>query len=259
MRQRTPQAGNDIQNFAVDPTNSNIAYAVSANFSATGDNIWRTTNAGLSWTSISSTLIDAPFYDVLLDPGATTGSGDDILYVSGDQGVYRSIDLGTNWSKFGIGLPISQVRDIEYSSQTKILAAATHGRGVWEILTGVPNIPGQIAGTVYNDTNTNGSLTAGEPGLQGWTVFRDDNNNGALDTYGTSTINATAVPVALPDLVTTTTTLNVSGLTGSITDLNFNFGITHTYDGDLQGFLTSPTGTKITLFANVGGPGKPFS
>ncbi len=257
--QRTPQAGNDIQNFAVDPTNSNIAYAVSANFSATGDNIWRTTNAGVTWTSISSTLIDAPFYDVLLDPGATSGSGDDILYVSGDQGVYRSIDLGTNWAKFGIGLPISQVRDIEYSPQTKILAAATHGRGVWEILTGVPNLPGQIAGTVYNDTNANGTLTAGEPGLQGWTVFRDDNNNGAIDNYGTSTINATAVPVNLPDLMTTTTTLNVSGLTGSITDLNFKFGITHTYDGDLQGFLTSPAGTKITLFANVGGAGMNFT
>ncbi len=257
--ERTPQVGNDIQNFAVDPTNSNIAYAVSANFSATGDNIWRTTNAGVTWTSISSTLIDAPFYDVLLDPGTTSGSGDDILYVSGDQGVYRSIDLGANWSKFGIGLPISQVRDIEYSPQTKILAAGTHGRGVWEILTGVPNLPGQIAGTVYNDTNANGTLTVGEPGLQGWTVFRDDNNNGVIDNFGPSTINATAVPVSLPDLVTTSTTLNVSGLTGSVTDLNFNFSITHTYDGDLQAFLTSPTGTKITLFANVGGAGMNFT
>jgi subtilisin-like proprotein convertase family protein len=255
--ERTPQLGGDFQNFAVDPTNANIAYVVSANFSSTGDNIWKTTNAGQTWVSLSSNLVDAPFYDVLLDPGPTASSSDDILYVSGDQGVYRSTDLGTTWAKFGVGLPITQVRDIEYSPQTKILAAATHGRGVWEILTATPTTPGYISGSVYNDLDGDGTRDATEPGLSGWTVFRDDNNNGVVDIVGTKAIT-NSTPTNLPDLATTTSTLNVIGLTGAVTDVNLKLNITHTYDGDLQIFLTSPAGTKITLCSNVGGPGQNF-
>src|SRR4029077_6155577 len=122
-----------------------------------------------------------------VDPGPTNSNTDDILYVGGDLGVYRSTDLGATWTKFGNGLAVSQVRDLEYSPQTHILAAATHGRGIWEILAAPP--AGQIFGAVYNDANSNAVLDNGEAGLGGWTVFRDDNNNGVLDTYGTSNIS----------------------------------------------------------------------
>jgi subtilisin-like proprotein convertase family protein len=255
--ERTPQLGGDFENFAVDPTNSNIAYVVSANFSPTGDNIWKTTDAGATWTSLSANLPDAPFYDVILDPGATASNTDDVLYVSGDLGVYRSTDLGTTWTKFGNGLPTCQVRDIEYSPQTRILAAATHGRGVWEILTAPP--PGEIFGTVYQDSNANGTLNTGEPGLAGWTVFRDDNNNGVIDNYGTTNFNAPGLPIALPDHNTTTSSLTVSGLLGAITDVNLTLNITHMSDNNLQVFLTDPAGTKVTMFANIGGTGQNFT
>lgn len=255
--ERTPQLGGDFQAFAVDPNNSNIAYVVSANFSPTGDNIWRTTDAGATWTSISSALPDAPFYDVLLDPGPTTSPTDDVLFASGDLGVYRSANLGAKWSKFGNGLPIAQVRDIEYSPQTRILAAGTHGRGVWEILTGPP--PGEIFGTIYQDSNANGILNPGEPGLPGWTVYRDDNNNGAVDSYGTVTLSAPGTPLTLPDLMTTNSTLPISGISGVVTDVNVQINISHTSVGQLQLFLTSPAGTMIPLAKNVGGTGDHFN
>jgi ELWxxDGT repeat protein len=38
-----------------------------------------------------------------------------------------------------------------------------------------------ISGQVFQDTNGNGALGAGDPGVQGRTVFLDANNNGALD------------------------------------------------------------------------------
>ena len=38
-----------------------------------------------------------------------------------------------------------------------------------------------VDGKVFEDTNGNGSLDAGEPGLSGWTVFLDANSNGILD------------------------------------------------------------------------------
>jgi len=257
--ERTPQSGGDFNNFAVDPTNSNICYAVNANFSSTGDNVFKTTNAGATWTPLGATLVDAPFYDIVLDPGPTNAGSDDVLYVGGDQGVWRSLDQGVTWAKFGNGLAISQVRDLEYAPATKILAAATHGRGVWQILTGIPNVPGQIAGNVYNDLNADAALSAGEPGLGGWVVYRDDNANGLRDDYGTSTVAGPGTPIPLPDLATTTATLDFTGLTGVVTDVNVSLDITHTFDGDLQVFLTSPTGTKVTLFANVGGAGQNFT
>src|SRR5262249_43811617 len=100
---RTPQANGDFQNFAVDPTNANVCYAVNANFG--GAHVLKTTNAGVNWVSVSGNLPDSPLYDVLLDPGATSASTDDVLYVAGDQGVWRSIDQGATWAKFGAGLP----------------------------------------------------------------------------------------------------------------------------------------------------------
>jgi subtilisin-like proprotein convertase family protein len=254
--ERTPFAGGDFQNFVVDPTNSNIAYVVNANFSPAG-HVFRTTNAGLSWTNVGSTLPDVPFYDVLLDPGSTPASGDDVLFAAGDMGVYRSANLGAKWTKYGFGLPIAQVRDIEFSPFTKILAAATHGRGIWEILTAPP--PGQIFGTIYHDANANGTQNPGEPGLPGWTVFRDDNNNGAIDNYGSAIISATGLPTPIPDNSTITSNLVVSGLLGAITDVNVTLNITHPFVGNLVVSLTNPAGTTVTLFANIGGSGNNFT
>jgi subtilisin-like proprotein convertase family protein len=258
-QERTPQLNCNFHNIVVDPTNSNIAYVVSANFTSTGDNVWRTTDAGLNWVSISSTLPDLPTYDLIIDPGPTSASSDDVLYVGGDFGVYRSTNLGTTWTKFGTGLPTVQVRDLEFSPTTKILAAGTHGRGVWEILTAAPTTPGFIAGAVYNDVDGDGTRDAGEPGLSGWTVFRDDNNNGVININGTSTKNSTNVPLPIPEMGVTTSTVSLGGFSGAIADINVKLNITHTFDGDMVGYLTSPGGVKVTLFNHVGGGGQNFN
>ena len=41
---------------------------------------------------------------------------------------------------------------------------------------------GTISGTVYNDTNGNGTKDISDQGIVGDTVFLDTNNNGILDT-----------------------------------------------------------------------------
>jgi autotransporter-associated beta strand protein len=165
---RTPSSGGSWQDFAVDPTNSNIAYAVSDNFSGSV-RIWKTTNSGASWTSLMGTgLPNLPTSSVLLDPGGT-------LYVGDDQGVYSSTNGGTTWSKLGTGLPTVIVSDLDYSPALSMLAAGTYGRGVWELLT-TPAITyadtrwsGMANGTVIADADP---VAAGnQPAVVGTTAF----------------------------------------------------------------------------------------
>ena len=55
------------------------------------------------------------------------------LFASTDQGVYASIDGGANWALFGTGLPDVEIFDLELQSPSRILRAATHGLGVFQI------------------------------------------------------------------------------------------------------------------------------
>ena len=72
-----------------------------------------------------------------------------------------------------------------------------------------------------------------------------------------SVIASTNVPVAICDLCTVTSTLEV-GSHGVITDLNASIDINHSFDGDLRIELQSPLGTTVLLSGNQGGGGNNF-
>jgi subtilisin-like proprotein convertase family protein len=94
---------------------------------------------------------------------------------------------------------------------------------------------------------------------------------GAPGSINTTTFTYTGSAVAITDNNATgvNATLNVSGLTGTITDVDFRIlgnscnatagstsvGITHSYVGDLRARLTNPAGTTVTLFDRPGGTG----
>jgi len=116
----------------------------------------------------------------------------------------------------------------------------------------------EIRGTVFNDRNHDGDKDTNEAGLGGKTVYLDTNQNGAWDTQ-TDTFASTDVGKDILDLTTVTSTLDVSGLAGTITDLNVTLDISHTYDGDIEVYLVGPDGTRVQLFAEVGGSGNNFT
>lgn len=60
------------------------------------------------------------------------------LFASTDQGVYASMDGGNTWALFGTGLPDVEVFDLKLQSPGRILRAATHGLGVFEISVPAP-------------------------------------------------------------------------------------------------------------------------
>jgi subtilisin-like proprotein convertase family protein len=119
-----------------------------------------------------------------------------------------------------------------------------------------PTKLGSIEGRKWNDENGNRLLGGGEEGLGGWTIYLDLNNNGQLDLVTTPeqpvTVQAPNVPQPLLDHNTVKNEL-VFTQPGQIIDVDITLDITHTYDGDLDVYLKSPTGTRVKLFDDVGG------
>src|SRR5207237_3246609 len=85
-----------------------------------------TTNAGVTWTDISSNLPSVPAYALVVDPIGR-------LFVGTEVGVYASSDGGGSWQRFGQGLPNVPVVDLEFNAALGTLAAATQGRGAFTI------------------------------------------------------------------------------------------------------------------------------
>src|SRR5207248_4029674 len=73
-------------------------------------------------------LPNLPTWVIRIDPANLN-----TLYVGTDTGVYQTTNGGTSWTRFAAGLPNVQVLDLDLNNNLRILAAGTHGRGMWEI------------------------------------------------------------------------------------------------------------------------------
>ncbi len=118
-----------------DRSNSSIVYAASVAYSATADHIWKSTDRGQTWQALDGTPsasngfpFGIPVHVVQTDP-----KDPNTVYAGTDFGVYYSVDGGSNWSRFGSGLPMVAVRDLYVAPDDSFIRAATFGRGVWQL------------------------------------------------------------------------------------------------------------------------------
>src|SRR6267378_333372 len=113
-----PQTGGAfIGGIAVQPGNSNVVLAsISFFFGGTIGGIYRSTDAGVTWTEVSgaNAPIGIAATGVVFDPtpvasatGATVYAAMGYLYGETANGIYKSIDSGVTWSKLTAGLPAS--------------------------------------------------------------------------------------------------------------------------------------------------------
>jgi photosystem II stability/assembly factor-like uncharacterized protein len=129
-----PLPGQWIWDIAARPDNVNMIIVVMSGFGT--PHVWRGTVAAsgtsATWTNISGTgagtLPDIPVNALVIDlvPPYNT------YYIATDVAVYRTTDAGTTWSQFSQGLPNCAVFDLQLHQPTRLLRAATHGRGLWE-------------------------------------------------------------------------------------------------------------------------------
>ena len=164
----------------VDPTNPNHVFIAAGTFPNSvfgSSNVWTTTNGGVSWTSIRGDLPPEDFTtSLVVDWRPATP----VLYVGTARGVFASTNLGVHWATYKQGLPNVEVNDLEFLPQFNLLAAASYGRGVFEILTA----PLQV--------------TALAPKTTGFTAtFNEPLNPAPLNLYDTSTAGLGPADVTL--------------------------------------------------------------
>jgi hypothetical protein len=98
--------------------------------------VWKTTNAGTSWTDFTQNLPDAPANTVLVDAAAG------VVYVGTDVGVFASGTATPAWTEVGPSpgpLQTGYLPNVAVTALgmfnfggTKKLRASTYGRGMWE-------------------------------------------------------------------------------------------------------------------------------
>ncbi len=125
-----PGGTGNVGDIEIDPTNDQVAYAVTNSFATSPAHVWRTTNGGATWTSISGNLPDSPTNAFQIDP---TNPG--TFYAGTDTGVYFTTNSGSTWNPMGTGLPTAQVLQLDLNTSYHTLGVATHGRGLYEIST----------------------------------------------------------------------------------------------------------------------------
>jgi photosystem II stability/assembly factor-like uncharacterized protein len=88
--------------------------------------VWRSTDYGLSWQSLSDGLPAEPVNTLREDSKA-----DHLLYVGTDHGVFVSLAKGEHWTALTGGLPKVPVHDLQVQPREGDLVVATHGRSVF--------------------------------------------------------------------------------------------------------------------------------
>jgi photosystem II stability/assembly factor-like uncharacterized protein len=89
--------------------------------------LYRTTNYGATWTSISGNLPkDVYAHVVRMDL-----KNPNLYYAGLENGLYVSWDAGKKWYLFGLGLPNASVYDLTLNAHDNDLVLATHGRSLW--------------------------------------------------------------------------------------------------------------------------------
>jgi photosystem II stability/assembly factor-like uncharacterized protein len=115
-----------ITDIAVDATTPSAAWLTMGGF-LPGNKVFKTTDAGATWTNVSANLPNLPVNTIIQDPVHAHSP----IYVGMDVGVWYRNDTMSAWQLYATDLPNVVVSDLEVHVATQRLYAATFGRGLW--------------------------------------------------------------------------------------------------------------------------------
>lgn len=126
-----PNHASRLSHIAFNPLDGDTIYIASVAPVKTASHLWKSTDRGKTWTAIDTAANfprGVPVNIVVGDPGDVN-----TLYAGTHLGLYKSVDAGQNWTRFGSGLPLVSVTDVYVSPDSSQLRIGTYGRGVWEL------------------------------------------------------------------------------------------------------------------------------
>jgi hypothetical protein len=94
----------------------------------TNDHVYRLPAGSTTWLNCSAGLAQAnPINAIAVDP-----SNPDLVFCGGDQSVFRWDATANSWELWDQGLPNSPIMSLALHGPSRLLRAATYGRGIWE-------------------------------------------------------------------------------------------------------------------------------
>ncbi len=87
--------------------------------------IYRTRDAGKTWTEITKGIPDGETVNVVREDSQRKG----LLFAGTERAVYVSFDDGDNWQSLRLNMPATSIRDLIVKDDD--IAVGTHGRGFW--------------------------------------------------------------------------------------------------------------------------------
>lgn len=120
--------GATVTDIVIDPDDANTAFVSTINA------VYRTTNAGATWTNVTGNLL-------LLNPltvraiAYVSGAAGDAVVVGTTNGIYSANQANgfATWSRLGTDLPTVPVFDLFYDRTDDVIVAGTMGRGAWKL------------------------------------------------------------------------------------------------------------------------------
>lgn len=118
-------SNSNVKDIAIDPLDPNHL------FIAQGNNIYESSNGGISWTDISGTLPNISLNTIVIDHNSPVSA----MYIGMDVGVYYKDNTMSDWILYNTGIPNVEVTELEiYNNPTECkskLFAASYGQGLW--------------------------------------------------------------------------------------------------------------------------------
>jgi photosystem II stability/assembly factor-like uncharacterized protein len=133
-----------ITNVACDPVDENTIYATISGFrwDEPLPHVYRSTNLGQTWESISGDLPEMPVNAIVIDPDYTQN-----IYVGTDAGVYFTNNAGNNWYSLNEGIYNVPVVAMKIHNPTRKLIIGTYGVSMYRL-----DLDGLISNTGKEET-----------------------------------------------------------------------------------------------------------
>lgn len=125
-----PTGGGSVSSVAIHPANEDHMLVTYSNYGVVS--VFETINASAAtpvWTNVEGNLPDMPVRWAMFDPRHT-----DWALLATELGVWSTDDINgasTEWNPTNTGLANVRVDMLQYSPATRVISAATHGRGLF--------------------------------------------------------------------------------------------------------------------------------